>query len=320
MFGWWQHLIASSCSAIISRFLTHPLDTLRVRIQSSQAHNTQAHKHDSGWQQFKQSLHGVTLANLYNGLAVALSFSAPAFVLYQGTYDGVKWLLVDALHLLTYDAFICHILGACAAEITSNLIWTPMELIKSRMQAVKDKNENTLTENIPFTLLVTDPEVMYDTWDNHEQPEHNSLGWRDACRLAYSIWKTNGMLGFLRGYWLGVFIYAPYSCIYFVIYERIKPAFGAALTNPLDVVRTRWQVSHTNDRAVSSANDWLSVAIHLWRYEGRWRAFTRGVWARVLAMVPGAVIGWTIFEMFRVYYTTPEVATIKIVSAAIALR
>ncbi|KAI8048630.1 mitochondrial carrier domain-containing protein [Syncephalis plumigaleata] len=341
MFGWWQHLVASTCSAIISRLVTYPLDTLRVKIQSSRVKQDEDYKPESGWLQLRHSLKGVSVSSLYNGLAVALVFSAPALTLYQGTYDGVKWLLVDTLRLLTHDAFLCHILGACAAEVVSNLMWTPMELIKSQMQAGKRKTGEVFYDNddsIPFTLLTTDAaRTSEHQHHHHEEGEIDqtsgiaigrSLTWRDACRLAYGIWRNDGLLGFLRGYWLGVFIYAPYSIFsltsaasatiiddnthypmwIYLFGSAIACMIGAILTNPLDVVRTRWQVSHGDDRAVARANNWLSVAAHLWQYEGRWRAFMRGVWARVLSMVPGAVLSWTIFEMFHVYYTTPTAA------------
>ncbi|RKP28198.1 mitochondrial carrier domain-containing protein [Syncephalis pseudoplumigaleata] len=373
MFGWWQHLVASTCSAVLSRLITYPLDTLRVRVQSSSQDGHDIDGRGSargGWQQLRLAIADVPIASLYNGLAVALVFSAPAVTLYMGTYDGLKWLLVDQLQWLTYDAFLCHIVGACAAEVVSNLMWTPMELIKSQMQAGrqhKSTSDAAFHDDIPFTLLTADTpdaheqhdaaaaaavdEQLLEPGNRHRKTPSpvEALTWRDACRIAYGIWRTHGPLGLLRGYWLGVYIYAPYSCIYFVVYERIKPmllrwtttagtaliidanttypvwiyllgsavacTMGAALTNPLDVVRTRWQVAHGHDRAVAHANHWFDMAVYLWRHEGRWRALMRGVWARVLSMVPGTVLGWTIFEMFRVYYTTPTIVSAATVSS-----
>ncbi|KAJ3107259.1 hypothetical protein HK100_003613 [Physocladia obscura] len=106
---------------------------------------------------------------------------------------------------------------------------------------------------------------------------------------------------------------------YFVTYEQFKayalsrkdivpPFFGylvsagaastisSSISNVFDVVKTRIQVSNSIDPAHTRL---IAVAASMYKNEGGLVAFTHGMGARVLSIVPNAMISFTVFEMLK---------------------
>jgi hypothetical protein len=70
---------------------------------------------------------------------------------------------------------------------------------------------------------------------------------------------------------------------------------GVVLTNPLDVVRTRFQVAGA--AGANAPRSVARVALELWRNEPRRLVLAmRGVMARAAALVPDLTIGVVVFE------------------------
>ncbi|KAJ3087272.1 hypothetical protein HK102_011454, partial [Quaeritorhiza haematococci] len=194
-------LLASSVAALLSRLATHPMDTVRVRMQvSSDPDGTSGQEKESS----EPLLHEDSLTNasvlfgdpadetrglredqlnsrenanrdvtkarekmkrkrmgtfgmlfkilreeglrgIYTGVGTALVFSVPALTTYLVVYESSKL----ALSLLLPTAVIIHLLSAALAEMSSNLFWTPMEIIKSRQQAYASLASNKLASSTP---------------------------------------------------------------------------------------------------------------------------------------------------------------------------
>ncbi|KAI8799378.1 mitochondrial carrier domain-containing protein [Cladochytrium replicatum] len=187
------YVFSASVAALVSRVLTHPLDTLRVRAQSE----TEYHPKRSPTTLLallRNVIVNEGFSALYRGITVVLIFSVPALITYIGTYDTSKPIIAGILRLDVTSAWV-HLLCGAIAEIASAVFWTPMEVIKSRQQVVL--NDFGQSESV---VVVTK-------------------------RLI----QQEGYSGLFKGYLLGVGVYVPQSITYFVVYEQLKMAFAAVL-------------------------------------------------------------------------------------------
>lgn len=79
-------------------------------------------------------------------------------------------------------------------------------------------------------------------------------------------------------------------------------ALSVILTNPVDIVQTRWQTSGgkiTSDGLKESREGTLKdVFKHLWETSGP-RGFMRGVGVRIMYAIPANALGMTAYEIFK---------------------
>ena len=102
-----NNLIKSAfLSSLVSRSITYPLDTIKTRIQ------------------YKNN---IKTNNLFRGVSYSLIISCPALGVYLATYELAK-------NKINKDHFTTHILSAFTAEIVSSVFWTPLDVIKSKVQ------------------------------------------------------------------------------------------------------------------------------------------------------------------------------------------
>jgi hypothetical protein len=83
--------MSATTSAVVSRTLLHPLDTLKTLAQTNQTKP-------------------ISIRSLYSGLLPAVSFSVPALSIYLVSYDYVK-LIVGG------DCIYTHAVSATCAEV-----------------------------------------------------------------------------------------------------------------------------------------------------------------------------------------------------------
>ncbi|KAJ3410302.1 hypothetical protein HDV05_003958 [Chytridiales sp. JEL 0842] len=296
--------LGSSCvAAFTTRCITHPLDTIKTRIQHSPSSN------------FLTAIQSAPLRSLYNGLGISLLFSVPALGIYLGSYDACKTRFAESWygHLdrkKGESSMAVHMGSAVVAEALSGLFWTPMEVIKNKLQVgVGAEGVTTATSrNISTMGLVKD------------------------------IYRNEGIRGFFRGYWLTLGVFVPYTVCYFVSYEQLKArglkymedrqsiasssasttrmsssdtqnsnftvylvssasagALAGAVSNVLDVIKTRLQIAGGGQGTTSM----LRIAADMYKNEGGITAFGRGMLARVLWVMPSVTISMTIFEVLK---------------------
>ncbi|KAJ3091070.1 hypothetical protein HK102_001796 [Quaeritorhiza haematococci] len=374
----------SSIAAFITRCTTHPLDTLKTRIQYSSASPA---SHETIPSQgalrstLKTTLQTEGVRALYRGLPVALVFSVPGLGFYLASYDYFKAQLagsrvLEGLGVGGVDSVVVHGLAGACAEGISGAFWTPMEVLKNKLQVAVTNNTTTF-------------------------------------QLAKSIYRNEGLRGFFRGYWLSLGVFIPYTVVYFVTYEQLKlraaewvgsstesfesqslrpssssipiqatnnqqqtqyetsmespspnsgviprmsplssilPPYNAprpsesiqndssfpvddefiveeaqkaqsqqlpfyayllcsatsgalagAISNVMDVVKTRVQVAGgvENGSTGSNNSNALKTILHMWRREGGWRAFTKGMGARILWVTPSVTLSMSVYETLK---------------------
>ncbi|KAI8065681.1 mitochondrial carrier domain-containing protein [Gongronella butleri] len=306
-------VFASSVAALTARVCTHPIDTIKTRLQADAGGR-------SASQSYRQWFSHTILASsslssppktsdivrrLYRGLPVTLLFSVPALSVYLSCYESTKAYLSRHGYAAS-DHFVNHMAAGAAAETIAGFCFTPMEVLKNQLQ----------TATTTATSAIKDP----------ASPSSSS-----TLTLARTIYRQEGIVGFFRGYWMGLVVFLPHTMIYFTTYEQMKKrmtrrarqltqdqaAYGSqlpwtrylvcssvaslvssALSAPLDIIKTRWQVSSSEQGAAFRVGP-VQIAKHMWHHEGQWRGFTKGLVARVVWAMPTTAISMTVFELLK---------------------
>ncbi|KAI8643466.1 mitochondrial carrier domain-containing protein, partial [Parasitella parasitica] len=273
------YLAASSVAALVARFVTYPLDTIKTRIQTQSEERQCTLPIDSDQQKptvpwFKY------IQSLYKGICITLLFSVPALTVYLCCYELAKDFLAtsSSVGCLQRNALLNHAISGCFAEISAGIFFTPMEVIKSRLQILTDADRGTTT-----------------------------------ISLIKDVAREEGFSGFYRGYWITVAVFLPHTVTYFVVYEQLKglwtveeqtflvyllcsgiaSTLGIIVSTPLDIIKTRWQVS-AQEHAYRGGP--IKIAQLMWQNEGKFRAFTKGLLVRIAWGIPVTTINMTVFE------------------------
>ena len=198
-------LLAGAVAGVLVDVVLFPLDTIKTRMQSQ-----------SGFQAAGGFRH------VYAGIASAAVGSAPSAACFFVTYDSIKQRLGERIDS-RYSAVV-HCSAAACAELAACLVRVPTDNVKQKRQA-----------GLFASTAATCSAILA-----------SPAGWR----------------GFYTGYASTIMREIPFSLIQFPLYERMKTNYNhrysqppspwhcallgslsgsiaAALTTPMDVVKTR---------------------------------------------------------------------------------
>lgn len=325
-------LQGSALSGTLARLPTHPLDTLKARLQTLRAGSMAAGaRPPSALELLRTIARTEGLRGLYRGLGVTLTLGPFASVLYFTGYEVrgqpaapcpapsragflrphsrchlLRLLALasapqgsrDALKraLPGAPAALSHLSAGLIAEALSCVLFVPVDVIKERMQVQGGRPAGAGT--------------TYYTGTVH---------------AITSIYRGEGLAGVYRGYWATVGSFGPFSALYFAFYEAAKAAYlghagpeaprgaaqmpfwasllsgasaGAAasvLTNPLDLVKLRLQVQR-GGAGLDFGYTGLIQGLRRMAAEEGLRAMMRGAGTRVAFHTPTTAISMALFE------------------------
>jgi len=196
-----------------------PIDTIKTRCQAKEGF-----------------LRAGGFRGIYRGLGAAAAGSAPGAALFFSTYETVKPLVQT--RVLGDKPVAVQGAAASTGEVMACLVRVPTEVVKQRMQT----------------------------------GQYGSL--KEA---ASTIMAKEGPMGFYTGYFTTVMREIPFALIQFPLWERLKKevgalqgsapspwqgaccgsaagAFSAAVTTPLDVVKTRQMLGQGGNGAFATAS------------------------------------------------------------------
>ncbi|KAK9473353.1 mitochondrial carrier domain-containing protein [Dipodascopsis tothii] len=270
-------IAAAVAGAVGARVAFHPLDTIRTLQQTSVAKG-----------------YVLPFHQYWRGLPAAVAFTTPAFTVYLVAYRQAKQELAP---YLGFDSAANYVVSGTVAELLSSVLWTPMEIIKGRMQ-LQDGKAGTLAT---------------------------------IARLR----RTEGLRGLYRGYWMGLAVFTPYSIVWWWSYENVKRWRGrpadlaptdyavasaaagtaaATVSNFLDVIKTRQQLAVADEVTRLRPDDRVgvwTVARNLVREKGVFRALFKGLHVRLMYSLPSGVLSMVIVETLK-----PEVDPTAAAAAA----
>ncbi|KAF9908138.1 hypothetical protein EC991_010158 [Linnemannia zychae] len=193
-----SNLLASSTAALCSRLCTHPLDTLKTRIQVS----------NSSQGLIPTFVELVRTHNLYRGLPIALALSVPGLSVYLTAYDLAKDRLSRQFDSFGTDTVQNHMMSGMIAEVCSGLFWTPMEILKSKQQV---ENMSPGAGKFPSSSVAPNvsPSLSSSATSSTVPSAQSTIPkYTSTWSLARRVYQHEGLLGFYRGYFitLGVFV------------------------------------------------------------------------------------------------------------------
>ena len=267
-------LSSGACAGFSVDVSLFPLDTLKTRLQA-----------EGGiWK-------SGGFRNIYAGLAPVAVGSAPNAALFFVTYDVVK-LAAGKLHQKGFNLDEndpkVHMVAASLGEVTSCLVQVPVEIIKQRQQA-------------------------------------NCTEYSSSKAVIKQIIKREGWQGFYRGYSTTVLREIPLCIIQFPIWERLKSewgrrqnhdveawqsavcgsvasGFGAALTTPFDVAKTRIMLAKSGSEMATKES--LKFAISVIYKENGIKGLFAGLIPRTLWMSIGGAVFFGVYEKVKILSTS----------------
>ncbi|KAJ3055765.1 hypothetical protein HK097_009418, partial [Rhizophlyctis rosea] len=193
------NILFSSIAAVITRLATHPLDTVKTVIQYNTPSQTIPSTASTGEirRTFQLLTQSHSLTSLYRGLSIALVFSVPALTVYLSTYDAAKDRIAKWGGLGGADSILVHGSAGAIAEAMSGVFWTPMEVVKNKLQV--GVGADGVKRHVGYDAVPAGKGVR----------EARRTG--ETMRLVGEIYRNEGIRGFFKGYLLSLGVFIPYT-------------------------------------------------------------------------------------------------------------
>ncbi|KAK5779557.1 Fe(2+) transporter PWA37_004437 [Arxiozyma heterogenica] len=273
-------LLAGAFAGIMEHSVLFPIDAIKTRIQSSVTS-----KIYSGSNLLSQISRISTVEGslaLWKGVQSVILGAGPAHAVYFATYEWTKKTLISPEDIQTIQPLKTAVSGA-TATIAADALMNPFDTIKQRIQL-----------------------------------QTNSSVWQ----ITKSILKNEGVSGFYVSYPTTLSMNIPFAAFNFMLYDTttkllnpsntynpfihcisggISGALGAALTTPLDCIKTVLQVRGSKSVSMDimkRADTFTKAARAIYQVHG-WRGFWRGLTPRTISFIPATAISWTSYEMAK---------------------
>lgn len=281
----WQFMIAGSAAGMVEHMAMFPVDTIKTQMQALGSCPIKSAS-------VKQAVHSILKSDgasgFYRGIGAMALGAGPAHAAYFSVYEICKKSFSGG----NPDNHVAHAAAGVCATIASDAVLTPMDMVKQRLQ------------------LGSSP--YKGVWD-----------------CVSRVMRQDGIGAFYASYRTTVLMNAPFTAIHFATYEAVKRglmevshspeslsdetlvvhatagaaagALAAALTTPLDVVKTQLQCQGVCgcDRFKSgSIGDVFRTIVKKDGYRG----LVRGWMPRMLFHAPAAAICWSTYEAAKSFF------------------
>ena len=278
-------LLAGAFAGIMEHSVLFPIDAIKTRIQSSATSRIYSGNNLLSQISRISTMEG-SLA-LWKGVQSVILGAGPAHAVYFATYEWTKKKLISPEDIQTIQPLKTAASGA-AATIAADALMNPFDTIKQRIQ------------------LQIDSSVWH---------------------ITKSILKNEGIFGFYVSYPTTLSMNIPFAAFNFMLYDTttkllnpsntynpfihcisggISGAVGAALTTPLDCIKTVLQVRGSESVSMDSmkkADSFRKAADAIYQLYG-WKGFWRGLTPRTISFIPATAISWTSYEMAKHFLFT----------------
>ncbi|EMR63471.1 putative mitochondrial rna-splicing protein mrs3 protein [Eutypa lata UCREL1] len=263
-----QNMIAGAFAGIAEHTVMYPIDSIKTRMQI-----------------INPSANAVYRGMIQSTMRIA-SGEGPAHAVYFATYEAVKHLM-GGNRAGVHHPLAAATSGACAT-IASDALMNPFDVIKQRMQI-----------------------------------QNSSKVYRSMFDCAKYVYRNEGLSAFYISYPTTLSMTVPFTALQFLAYESISTAmnptkhydpfthctagavaggFAAALTTPMDVIKTMLQTrGSATDPELRAVNSFAAGCKLMYRREGL-RGFFKGVRPRVVTTMPSTAICWSAYEASKAYF------------------
>ncbi|KAG5515055.1 hypothetical protein RHGRI_036182 [Rhododendron griersonianum] len=279
----WQFMVAGSIAGTIEHVAMFPVDTIKTHMQALGACPIKS----VGLRQALTSiLKTEGPAGLYRGISAMGLGAGPAHAVYFSVYEVCK----KAFSKGNPNNPAAHAAAGVFATVASDAVFTPMDVVKQRLQL-------------------------------------GSGPYKGLADCVRRLVREEGVGAFYASYRTTVLMNAPFTAVHFATYEAVKRglmevspdsvsderlvvhatagaaagALAAAVTTPLDVVKTQLQCQGVCgcDRFVNgSIKDVFRTIVQKDGYRG----LMRGWMPRMLFHAPAAAICWSTYEASKTFF------------------
>lgn len=241
-----------------------------------------------------ESLYGMT--RLWRGVESILLGCIPAHALYFSVYETLKAAAPRNSQTGEVATWASSLTGA-AATLSHDMVMTPLDTVKQRMQlghyqstpaAIREicqrETYRALYRSFPITLITNLPYGMvFMPINDHAKVSYAKQYPQQSATVH--VLMASSTAGFVASA-----VTTPL--------DRIKTALQtqtlapACLVNPAEVCTKKAQQN------LILHDGWQQAAKHIYKTEG-WVGFWRGLAPRVLSHTPALAISWTTYEMAK---------------------
>lgn len=202
--------------------------------------------------------------------------SAPGAALFFVTYEGVKKQLGDGKS----SSASAHMLAASLGEVAACAVRVPTEVVKQRAQAKQHPSSRAAFVSIlsqrkthGFARMWAE---LYRGWGVTVMREV------PFTVIQFPLWEKMKAWSLDTRYGTGIGRPKDVTAVESAVFGSLSGGFAAALTTPLDVLKTRLMLATTKESAVS-------VTARIWREEGP-KAFFSGLGPRTMWISIGGAV------------------------------
>ncbi|CAA7037973.1 unnamed protein product [Microthlaspi erraticum] len=283
----WQLMVAGSIAGSVEHMAMFPVDTVKTHMQALRSCPI---KPVGISQAFRSIIKTDGPSALYRGIWAMGLGAGPAHAVYFSFYEVSKKYLSGG----NPNNSAAHAVSGVFATIASDAVFTPMDMVKQRLQIGNGTYKGV--------------------WD-----------------CIRRVTREEGFGAFYASYRTTVLMNAPFTAVHFATYEAVKRALreispehvgggdeeegwliyatagaaagglAAAVTTPLDVVKTQLQCQGVCgcDRFKSSS---ISDVFRTIVKKDGYRGLARGWLPRMLFHAPAAAICWSTYETVKSFF------------------
>jgi hypothetical protein len=301
-----SNVLGSAAASIVARACTHPLDTIKARLQAS---NTCKGPMDA----FVKTVKSEGISGLFRGFGAVIMGGTPGTMLYLCSYEVWK---ANLSTISKEHDFIVHFSSGMLAETIACVVYVPVDVVKERMQ-VQSYKHVVYKNSMDALFQIMRSEGLRGIYKGYAATLASFGPFSALYFMFYEQFKqytrqylanTNDLNDSLQGRQPLYNIDIPFH--YTVMTSCSAGALASWLTSPLDMAKLRLQIQRgkmsntttttTTTRTFQGVIDCLSHAYK----QGGVHGLFRGAGARVLHFAPATTITMSSYEMFRSYFDT----------------
>lgn len=290
-------IIACGAAGMLARIPCHPLDTCKTVAAA-----TEGGLASSSLTSIVRTIYAREgVRGFYRGVGIASVGAAPGVAAYLVSYEYLKHTALPAVTGLSTGSPLTHLMAGFGAEAVSCIAWLPVDVVKERLQT-------------------QDPSVLGR--------------YRNSADGIIRVAKHEGLRGLYKGYFMTLASFGPYSAAYFAAFEAFKSglfdvqaeaeaaagqaflcgllgnATACVLTQPLEVVKTRFQIQRCATAAAGGHSDiprpsfsyqytgLVDGILSIVRNDGV-RGLWRGLSTRIIYQAPNAAVTFALAAQLK---------------------
>ncbi|XP_031284454.1 mitochondrial carrier protein CoAc1 [Pistacia vera] len=297
-----KELIAGGAAGAFAKTAVAPLERTKILLQT----RTEGFQSLGVCQSLKRLLKQEGIRGFYKGNGASVLRIVPYAALHFMTYEQYRVWIVNNYSALGSGPVIDLLAGSLAGG-TAVLCTYPLDLARTKLAYQVVDTRGSFRGGIRSVCA---------------QPAYGGI--KDVLT---SVYKDGGMRSLYRGIGPTLTGILPYAGLKFYVYEELKRhvpeehqksimmrlscgalagLFGQTLTYPLDVVRRQMQVENLRPSIKGDAkyrNTWEGLT-SIARNQG-WKQLFAGLSINYIKIVPSVAIGFTAYDMMKVWLHIP---------------